>query len=216
MPNDKQDDTQDTDIKDTKDVDKDPGSKSKTDKDDADETVSMKTSELESLLDKRVTQALETQQKKHEKKQAKQDDDLEQQRLESEGKYKELADKRAEELEVLKAERADRQFRDDARTKLKDLELESLAEVLLQPIGSDLDKLELNAQKLRKLLDAEVEAAVNERLSTGSKKRVVKGKVNNGAGSVKDMSDDERLAFIEEHGSDAYQAKLDAAYASPG
>lgn len=212
MAKDKQEDTTETE-----DEKKSQDSKRKTDKDndDLDETVTMKKSELVSLMDQRVTQALSTQKGKLSTEQEKKNEEQARDKLAADGKFKELVVKHEETIAKLTADAEDRLFLEAATSKLRELEMGSFAEILLAPVEKDLSKLELRATKLKALVETEAEALVQDKLETGT--RVTKGKKDSqgkiGAKSAKNMNDDEKLEYIKEHGADEWQKKMDRDYA---
>lgn len=206
------------DTTETEDEKKSQDSKRKTDKDDDDpeETVTMKKSELVSLMDQRVTQALSTQKGKLSVEQEKKSEEQARDKLVADGKFKELVVKHEETIAKLNAAAEDRLFLETATTKLNELEMGSFAEILLAPAEKDLSKLELRATKLKALVEDAAEDLIQDKLETGTRvtkkgKKDRQGKT--GGKNAKNMSDEEKLDYIEEHGASNWQKKLDQDYA---
>lgn len=95
----------------------------------------------------------------------------EEKRLAEQGKFKELAEKTQTELERLKADKARQEFVESARAKLAEDNLTEFADVLLVS-AETLEEVTQSASTLKSLVDAAVEARVNERLNTGPRAAV--------------------------------------------
>lgn len=122
-------------------------------------------------------------------------------RLSEEGKFRELFESRDLELNSLRSELKARQFREESMTLLAKEGLSEFAEVLLSP-RETVEDLEAATKTLKDILSDKVQAEVVQRLDTG--KRPSSSGLQRAA-SLKDFrTDDEKSAFIKEHGPEAF------------
>ena len=125
------------------------------------------------------------------------------------GEYKELLATSKKEVAKLQASEKARVFRDETRQALKESNLDIFTDVLMGPNEKVEDIIE-RGETLRKMIDDEVESEVAKRLNTG---KVPKGGGTPVPTAVKltDMSEDDKRAFIKEHGLDEWTDFVQAA-----
>ena len=130
-------------------------------------------------------------------------------KMKEEGKFKELLEKNEKELAKLRASEEARIFRDEARQALKENDLESFSDVLMGPHATVEDIVE-TGETLKAMIEKQVDAEVIKRLNTGI--------VPKGGGTpiptskkLADMSEDDKGAFIKEHGLDKWTDLVQAA-----
>jgi actin-related protein len=163
---------------------------------------------IQSEADKRVSEALRTARAKWEKeleeKKAKVLEEAERSKLEEQGKYKELQEKTAAELKVLKEKIARAEFRQQAHAALVESELGEFSDLALAE-RSTVDGVTEFAKALRETIDKKVAAEVAVKLGTNPKtpsgdlsKRTVTR-----FSDLKTQKD--KLDFIAAHGADAYE-----------
>lgn len=158
----------------------------------------------QSDLDRAISKAHEAWARKHQEELEVAQREAEKKRLEEQGKYQELYEKREQELARLQSELKAKQFREEAHAALSELELAPFSEVLLSPRES-VEDIRKVGKVLKASFDAAVEAEVLKRLDTG--KRPSGGA--KGAVSFKDLkSDADKAAFIKEHGQEEYTRLL--------
>jgi len=126
--------------------------------------------ELDRRINRAVQNAIEREREKHKAELEAKEQELEQQKLAEQGKYRELFEAKEDELISLRAEIAAKEFHEKSHSALvEDIELpESIAGALLavrdaQTVG-DIKKA---GDAVKALLDAGVKATVKERLETG-------------------------------------------------
>lgn len=139
---------------------------------------------------------------------------LEEERLAEQGKYQELAEQRDAELKALKAERANQEFMENCRKAASELGYSDLADIALKlrRVETAEDFGEAIAA-LHEANDSHNKAAIEKALETG---HVVSSKtavVSTPMFDPKKASKEEKQAYIEEHGEDAYAR---AAYGAAG
>lgn len=134
--------------------------------------------------------------------------EAERQRLIEDGKHKELAENVQAENEVLKAEMRQKQFKEDSRAVLDEHGLGEFQEVLLEDV-STVEGVKARGDKLKAIVDAHVESAVNERLGTGTVPRD-KGTPIPTTLLPSKMSQEQKLKFIKEHGQEGYEELIEA------
>lgn len=129
-------------------------------------------------------------------------------KLKEDGKYKEILDSRDEELAKLRAREEARVFRDETRQALEDNDMADFAEILMGPSKTVSDIIG-TGEKLREMIDERVETEVAKRLNTG---KVPKGGGTPLPTSIKhsEMTQDQKLAFIKEHGADKFDDLIEA------
>jgi hypothetical protein len=120
-------------------------------------------------LDRAVTAASQKIAEKAEAQRQQDKADLEREKLEAEGKHKELYDLAQAELEAERKKNAANAFKVSANKVLNDMGLGEHAEVLMAG-QSDLTQLTEKAQAFKETVDRAVSNGVQERLDTGKSK----------------------------------------------
>lgn len=127
---------------------------------------------------------------------------LDEERLREQGEFKRLFEERDAELQALKAQQAAEKFRADALQVLAEQQLTDLGDVLLAPVDS-IGTLKKQADAIKKIIEARVEAEVEKRLDTG--RRPTSGEPGSGEKKrVQDMDERDKAKLITDVGLDKY------------
>ncbi len=166
---------------------------------------------VQSETDKRVSQAIQTVKEKADKEKAvaveAERKKLADQKLRDEGQYQELSVKLQGELDEKKAQEDARAFTEESKAALAEIDCSAFADILVSPKNTVAD-VRRAGEDLKKRFEDAVEIEVDRRLETGPS-RTPKGKHSPSIVKFSDLKTvQEKTAFIEEHGLDAFQELL--------
>lgn len=149
------------------------------------------TDEIQPLVDRAVSKALETARTKWEREREQQtkaaEDAARREQLEKEENYKALLAEERARIAALEADNERRDYEINARKLLDELGMSGFAEDI---VGSPepLDKTRERAERLKAKLDAQTQSAVEKRLNTGDPLPKTTNKPDNGQERVRELA----------------------------
>lgn len=172
---------------------------------------------LVSAIDRRVTQAVETNAKRLTEKAEQEKAEIERKALEEKGDFQKLFEQAKAQLDEIQSQQAARENRDNALKALCDAGLPTeVATALLDNPGEGESFADVGG-RVKSVYDKAVEAEVLKRLSTGDPPRRSTSTPPGGGPSTVRFADlrttADKVKFIAEHGQDGYQQIVDQHYA---
>jgi len=163
-------------------------------------------SELDSYVSKAVERAIERKEKFYQDKLEAEKAKLEEERLQEQGKWQEVAEAKEKELSRLKAEQKERDFVEQCRSAVTEGGYNGLTEIALKFRSVQTpEDFRSAVQALSEFDEARNSREIERRLDTGNRPTEKSGIPATGIKPISKMSDKEKHQFIEEHGVEAYK-----------
>jgi hypothetical protein len=163
---------------------------------------------LKSDLDRMITKAIQTRQanweKEYREKIEAKEKQLEEERLQEQGKFQELLERKSQELDALKAKVQSSEFRTEAEGIVEEYGLGAFKNILVAGRKS-MDEVRDACEEMKALKDVYIQEGVEKRLETGTRKTNSGTPVGHGVKFSDLKTRAQKVEFIKEHGQEAFE-----------